>query len=60
MTMTTFRQALAVYASCFGGLAALALVVLMLTGCGGGEDLDPSQPPPVISCTVTPRPAACI
>lgn len=52
MTMTTFRQALV--------LVALAMLLGIFAGCGGGEDLDPHNPPPIISCTVTPRPPACI
>lgn len=39
------------------------LLCLLLAGCGGGADLvedESSTPPPVISCTVTPRPPACI
>jgi hypothetical protein len=53
--MTTFRNALV--------LVGFAILLGIFAGCGGGEDLGPDvpdQPPPVINCNVTPRPAACI
>lgn len=43
--------------------ARLSILLLLLAGCGGGdpEPVDESSaPPPVISCTVVPRPPACI